>query len=136
MVGSGESYYGGGTREDLGYINDALSMGRIEICYQGAWRALCGGNWTRGDASVTCQQLGFAAAGPILFHTLCVYVANGLHSSQVYILHRLYFIGVLIRCYQWRKSLSGQYRELAYKYSTGVHWNGIRFGSMSWCKFC
>ena len=70
LVGSGESYYGGGTistREDVAYINDALSVGRIEICYQGAWRALCSSSWTRDDASVTCQQLGFAAAGLRLF---------------------------------------------------------------------
>ena len=67
LVGNGESYYGGGTISIMAYINDALSVGRIEICYQGSWRALCSSSWTREDASVTCQQLGFAAAGLRVF---------------------------------------------------------------------
>jgi len=66
LVGSGESYYGGGASQlidDLDYISNELSVGRVEVCFQGAWRSLCSSRWTRQDASVVCKQLGFAAAG-------------------------------------------------------------------------
>ena len=66
LVGEGESYYAGGASSlssDLNYIDDALSVGRIEVCFKGSWRALCSSDWTKQDASVVCQQLGFAAAG-------------------------------------------------------------------------
>ena len=62
LVGEGESYYAG-VSYDLNYIDDALSVGRIEVCFKGSWRALCSSDWTKQDASVVCQQLGFAAAG-------------------------------------------------------------------------
>lgn len=50
------------------YIDDALSIGRIEICYEGTWRSLCSNDWSRQDASVACRQLGFAAAGQSLYY--------------------------------------------------------------------
>ena len=66
LVGEGESFYAGGASSlsyDLEYIDDALSVGRIEVCFECSWRALCSSDWTKQDASVVCQQLGFAAAG-------------------------------------------------------------------------
>lgn len=64
LIGSGNSYYGGGLSAVKNmYISDALSVGRVEVCFNGSWRTLCSSNWTLQDASVVCQQLGFAAAG-------------------------------------------------------------------------
>lgn len=45
------------------YIDDTLSIGRIEICLEGQWMAICGNIWTQEDASVACRQLGFSGPG-------------------------------------------------------------------------
>lgn len=64
LIGDGQSYVDGAISVNLDYyIDDALSIGRIEICFGGLWRALCSDGWSQQDASVTCQQLGFAGAG-------------------------------------------------------------------------
>ena len=42
------------------------SFGRVEICINGSWGALCGPEATNRDASVICRQLGFAAQGRVI----------------------------------------------------------------------
>lgn len=37
--------------------------GRVEICFQGVWGAVFDRHWSALDAAITCQQLGFDAAG-------------------------------------------------------------------------
>ena len=41
------------------------SFGRVEICINGSWGALCGTEATNRDASVICRQLGFATQGKV-----------------------------------------------------------------------
>ena len=40
-----------------------LISGRVEICQDGLWKAICDRNWTRYDAAVACRQLGYSAIG-------------------------------------------------------------------------
>ncbi len=61
-----DDYYTGAgveTRDITYYIDDHLAIGRIELCFDGVWTAICEDVWTREDASVACHQLGFSRAG-------------------------------------------------------------------------
>ncbi len=33
--------------------------GRVEICFNNTWYAVCGDNWGQSEASVVCRQLGY-----------------------------------------------------------------------------
>ena len=37
--------------------------GRVEICFDNHWGALCDNGWDNNDAMVVCRQLGFDTAG-------------------------------------------------------------------------
>ena len=44
-------------------IKDTLSSGRVEICITGTFRSICEDNWSNGDSSVLCGELGFSRYG-------------------------------------------------------------------------
>ncbi len=67
IVGSEESYYSDtGLKDDAYYIDNDLSIGRIEICSQGIWNLICQDTLTDNDASVACFQMGFSRFGNLL----------------------------------------------------------------------
>ena len=37
--------------------------GRIEICINNIWGAVCNDSWDNRDAQVACKQLGFSSTG-------------------------------------------------------------------------
>ena len=46
-----------------GVNSKSLIAGRIEICFDGVWQAVCNYLWDMNDAKVVCRQLGFPAQG-------------------------------------------------------------------------
>ena len=68
MGDSADDFYRGDEmdNDDVSYINDALSQGRVEICLQGSYGTICangGQGWTNEDAAVVCSELGFTRLG-------------------------------------------------------------------------
>ena len=45
------------------FYKDELRLGRVELCQDGAYTAVCNQNWDNKDASVVCSQLGFSPNG-------------------------------------------------------------------------
>ncbi len=37
--------------------------GRMELCYESTWRAVCETMWDRAEAMVVCRQFGFPQEG-------------------------------------------------------------------------
>ena len=58
-----EYYYGGETLDSSYYIDNQLSVGRLELCLNGQWGVACQDYWNDEQASVVCNQLGFAPVG-------------------------------------------------------------------------
>lgn len=44
---------------DSSEIESAVN-GRVEICWNNTWGAVCDRNWTDSDTAVVCKQLGFS----------------------------------------------------------------------------
>ncbi len=45
------------------YIKDRLTAGRVEVCIEGNYTAICMDTWSHLGASVICNQLGFSPNG-------------------------------------------------------------------------
>ena len=58
-----------------------MAIGRIELCVNGAWSAVCEDLWNRTNAAVACKQLGFSNAGKT--STLCHSMSIPLHELNL-----------------------------------------------------
>ena len=66
MVDDGYDYYLDRVMgEDVEYIEDRLSQGRVEMCVNGNYGTICadGGQWSFSESAVVCRELGFTADG-------------------------------------------------------------------------
>ena len=64
LIGDNYDYYFGGEALDSSfYIDSQLSVGRLELCLNGRWGVACQDYWNNEQASVVCNQLGFARVG-------------------------------------------------------------------------
>ena len=64
LIGDNDDYYFGGEALDSSYyIDNQLSVGRLELCLNGQWGVACQDYWNNEQASVVCSQLGFARVG-------------------------------------------------------------------------
>ena len=41
----------------IGLTTEDVIVGRMELCYQGVWRAVCAHGWDLNDAKVVCRQM-------------------------------------------------------------------------------
>lgn len=69
LVGEGLDFYEDFTEYDNLdiYDKDGLRAGRVEVCLDGQFVAVCNAQWDNADASVVCRQLGFSPCGVFLF---------------------------------------------------------------------
>ena len=44
-------------------LRGGTRVGRVEICIEGRWGAICSHNWDSRDAAVVCRQLGYSSLG-------------------------------------------------------------------------
>lgn len=73
LVGEGLAFYEGLSQyEDIDiYDKDGLRAGRLEVCLEGGFVAVCNAQWENHDASAVCRQLGFSSFGR--FYTIMVH---------------------------------------------------------------
>ena len=87
IVGEDYDYYQG--RESLDsnyYIDNQLSIGRLELCLNGQWGVACQDYWSDEQASVVCSQLGFAHVGKHNIVIEIMFCCNYFHIIQVLLL--------------------------------------------------
>ena len=75
-----EYYYGGATLDSSYYIDNQLSVGRLELCLNGQWGVACQDYWNNEQASVVCNQLGFARVGGYIVSKYFQYCHRGIHG--------------------------------------------------------
>ena len=52
---------------DIRLVDGSTALeGRVEVCFNNAWGAICDFSFSTGEASVACAQLGFQRAGKSL----------------------------------------------------------------------
>lgn len=77
LAGEGLAFYEGLSQyEDVDiYDKDGLRAGRLEVCIDGRFVAVCNAQWDNQDASAVCGQLGFSSYGrfyTIIVHQQCI----------------------------------------------------------------
>ena len=94
-VGEDYDYYHGTETVDSSYyIDNQLSIGRLELCLNGQWGVACQDYWSDEQASVVCSQLGFARVGKhVVINLMFTYKINT-------------FTFFMIRCYCWESEVS------------------------------
>ncbi len=68
--------------------------GRIEICNDEVWKAICDSDWTRTDAAVACRQLGYSAIGEHPF----VYILSILKVNHSLVFYRGKCVAGIPKC--------------------------------------
>ncbi|XP_011408754.1 PREDICTED: scavenger receptor cysteine-rich domain superfamily protein-like, partial [Amphimedon queenslandica] len=59
-------------------VNGTIEQeGRVEICTNGLWGAICHGSWNSIDAFVLCRSLGYGGSGPTTYWTSTFGLATG-----------------------------------------------------------
>ena len=61
MCGDGEVQLIGG---------DSEMEGQVEMCYSGAWGAVCADGWNETAANIVCTQLGYENHGKLIIVSL------------------------------------------------------------------
>ena len=61
-----------------GITGPDIIAGRVDLCYELHWRAVCHSMWNRNDAKVVCRAFGFQADGKTILTNLTI--NNHLHS--------------------------------------------------------
>ena len=52
------------TQESIRLVNgDIAQEGRLEVCIDNVWGAVCGQEWNKIDALVACRELGLGVGG-------------------------------------------------------------------------
>ena len=45
--------------------------GRVEVCMNGRWMAVCSNGWTEREAGLLCREMGHSSFGKRIIQTIC-----------------------------------------------------------------
>lgn len=88
------------TNGDVRLMNESdhsstLGVGRVEICYNNSYWAVCDDRWDVLDAGVVCRQLGMLSSSNVCHTVMNIFYQPFLYSAAVPVKRSRYGSGVV-----------------------------------------
>lgn len=86
--------------------------GRVEVCYNGVWGAICDSNWGQIDAYIVCRQMGYNGAVGKYFDACSIIIFMFSFSAPTAQVNSYYGDGIypivwgVVQCKGWEQNLA------------------------------